>query len=85
MYAINGRKNTGNKFFRTVDGGKTWQNLSDYVTQGSLSGLRVSPVTGEVFVSGENGSFVMLPPYATSNTAYDAVPYTSNLLTAPYN
>ncbi len=85
MYAINRRKNTGNKFFRTIDGGKIWQNISDYVTQGSLSGLGVSPVTGEVFVSGENGSSVMLPPYATSNTAYDAVPYTSNLLIAPYN
>lgn len=85
MYAINNRRNTGNKFFRTIDGGVTWQNISDYVTQGSLNGLAVSPVTGEVYISGENGSSVMLPPYPTSNTAYDAVPYTSNILKAPYN
>ncbi|SDD04133.1 hypothetical protein [Niabella drilacis] len=85
MYAINDRVNTGNKFFRTINGGHSWQNISNYVTQGSLSGLAVSPVTGEVFISGENGSSVMLPPYATRNTAYDAVPYISNLLTEPYN
>jgi hypothetical protein len=85
MYAINMRANTGNKFFRTIDEGATWQNISDYITEGSVNGLAVSPVSGEVYISGENGSSVMLPPYATSNTAYDAVPYTSNILLAPYN
>ncbi|WP_157098087.1 WD40/YVTN/BNR-like repeat-containing protein [Niabella ginsenosidivorans] len=85
MYAINSRANTGNKFFRTIDGGATWQNISNYVTMGSLSGLAVSPVTGEVYISGENGSSVMLPPYPSRNTAYDAVPYVSNHLTEPYN
>lgn len=85
MYAINLRANTGNKFFRTIDGGATWQNISDYITEGSVNGLAVSPVTGEVYISGENGSSVMLPPYSTSNTAYEAVPYLNNHLKEPYN
>lgn len=84
MYAINQRANTGNKFFRSVDGGKTWQNISKYIPQGSTKGVAVSPVSGEVFVSGENGSYVMLPPYKTKNTAYEAVPYVSNHLYEPY-
>lgn len=84
MYAINQRANTGNVFFRSVNGGSTWQNISDYFPQGSTKGLAVSPVTGEVYISGQNGSLVMLPPYTTSNTAYQIVPYTNNHLTAPY-
>ncbi len=84
MYALNLRANTGNKFFRTINGGATWENISRYITQGSVNGLAVSPVTGEVYISSQNGSLVMLPPYPTSNTAYEAVPYTSNHLSTPY-
>lgn len=85
MYAVNLRANTGNKIFRTIDGGISWQNISDYIPEGSVNGLAVSPVTGEVFISSQNGSLVMLPPYETSNTAYEAVPYKNNHLTEPYN
>ncbi len=85
MYAVNLRANTGNKFFRTIDGGKTWQNISTFVPQGSVNGLAVSPVTGEVYISSQNGSLVMLPPYPTSNTAYEEVPYTNNHLGEPYD
>ncbi len=85
MYAINQRVNTGKKFFRSIDGGQNWENLSEYVPQGSLNGLAVSPVSGEVYVSGENGSFVMLPPYGTTNTASSVVPYTMHHITTfPY-
>lgn len=85
MYALNMRANTGNKFFRTIDGGETWENISRYITQGSVNGLAVSPVTGEVYISSQNGSLVMLPPYPTNNTAYEVVPYTHNHLNEPYD
>ena len=85
MYAANQRANTGNKLFRSVDGGTTWQNISDYISQGSVKGLSVSPATGEVYLSSQNGSLVMLPPYSTSNTAYEAVPYANNHIAQPYN
>ncbi len=85
MYALNLRANTGNKFFRTIDGGVTWENISRYITQGSVNGLAVSPVSGEVYISSQNGSLVMLPPYSTSNTAYEAVPYANNHLNELYN
>jgi hypothetical protein len=85
MYALNIRANTGNKFFRTIDGGVTWENVSRYVPQGSVNGLSVSPVTGEVYISSQNGSLVMLPPYSTANTAYEVVPYANNHLNEPYN
>ena len=85
MYALNLRANTGHKFFRTIDGGATWENISRYATQGSVNGLAVSPVTGEVYISSQNGSLVMLPPYPTSHTAYEVVPYKSNHLSEPYD
>lgn len=85
MYALNHRANTGNTFFRSIDGGATWQNISKYISQGSVNGLAVSPVTGEVYISCQNGSSVMLPPYVTSNTAYEAVPYRNNHLGEPYD
>lgn len=85
MYALNMRANTGHKFFRTLDGGATWQNISSYISEGSENGLSVSPVTGEVFISGQNGSAVMLPPYPTKNTTYSIVPYSNNHLNTPYN
>ncbi|SDD04169.1 beta propeller repeat protein [Niabella drilacis] len=86
MYAINQRANTGNKFFRSVNGGASWENLSNYIPQGSVNGLAVSPVTGEVYLSGENGSLVMLPPdNVSTNTAFAAVPYTMHHITTfPY-
>lgn len=87
MYVLNQRANTGFKFFRSTQGGinGSWENLSDYIPQGSVNGLAVSPVTGEVYISGENGSLVMLPPYTTSNTAYQKVSWTNNhISTFPY-
>ncbi len=85
MYAINQRANTGNKFFRSSDGGQHWQNISRFIPQGSIKGIAVSPITGEVYTSGENGSIVILPPYPASNTAYAWIPYTMNVLYEPYN
>lgn len=85
MYAINVQANTGNKFFRSNDGGDNWQNISRYIPQGSIKGLAVSPITGEVYISGENGSMVMLPPNnVATNTAYFWIPYGMNLLNSSY-
>ena len=84
MYAANQRANTGNTFFRSNDGGATWQNISNYIPQGDITGVAVSPVTGEVYVSGQNGSMVMLPPYSTSNTAYGSTARPLNHITQLY-
>ncbi|MEL7585885.1 MAG: hypothetical protein AAGU19_04160 [Prolixibacteraceae bacterium] len=80
MYLINRRVNTGNKLFRTQDGGNTWENISDGFPNAAIGGLAVSPVTGEVYFSSQNGSRVMLPPYETSNTAYELSQYKNNHL-----
>ncbi len=84
MYMVNLRDNTGNKLFRTRDGGKTWENISKGIPNIITNGLEVSPVTGEVYVSGGNGSRVILPPYPTQNTAFEIIPYENTYLDLPY-
>ncbi|SFZ93602.1 hypothetical protein SAMN05428642_103227 [Flaviramulus basaltis] len=75
MYAMNQRINTGNKFFMSENGGKSWINISSGFPNTYYNALAVSPITGEVFFSGPNGCRVMLPPYETTNTAYELIPY----------
>lgn len=86
MYAINYRYYNGKKLFRTVDGGKTWENIGNKFSNGSIAGMEVSPVTGELFISGANGTRVMPPPYAAKNTAYESTavndPYLDKAYTA---
>jgi photosystem II stability/assembly factor-like uncharacterized protein len=84
MYIINIRDNTGNKLFRSVDGGKIWENLSDGFPNTGHGGLEVSPVTGEVYLSGGNGSRVLLPPYETKNTAWEQIKYKESFINKPY-
>jgi photosystem II stability/assembly factor-like uncharacterized protein len=84
MYMINQRDNTGNKLFRTQNGGKTWENISYGFPNVVTNGLEVSPVTGEVYISGGNGSRVMLPPYKTNNTAYELIKYKNTYIDKPY-
>lgn len=84
MYMINQRDNTGNKLFCSKDGGKTWENFSEGFPNIVTNGLEVSPVTGEVYVSGGNGSRVMLPPYPTQNTAFELVRYKNTYIDKPY-
>ena len=38
-----------NKFFRTTDGGRTWENISEGFPGTFVRGLEVSPTTGDVF------------------------------------
>jgi hypothetical protein len=64
MYVVSPYDNGPYKFFRTVDGGASWENLTEGFPGVFLRGLEVSPVTGEVFVGSPNGSRVLPPPYA---------------------
>ena len=84
MYMINQRDNTGNKLFCSQDGGLTWENISEGFPNIVTDGLEVSPVTGEVYISGGNGSRVMLPPYPTKNTAFELVRYKDTYIDKPY-
>lgn len=84
MYATNVQANTGFKFFRYNSNTGVMDNLSNYIPQGSIKGLAVSPVTGEVFISGENGSMVMMPPYNTTKGTFTWVP-NMNFITSAYN
>ncbi|SFZ93605.1 Por secretion system C-terminal sorting domain-containing protein [Flaviramulus basaltis] len=82
MYMLNQRVNTGNKLFISQDAGDTWTNISDGFPNTFHNGLAVSPITGEVFLAGPNGSRVLLPPYDTdrSKTSYDKVDYDDNYI-----
>ena len=73
MYVLNIRDFTGNKLFRSTNGGATWENISQGFPNVVHSGLEVSPVTGEVYLSGGNGSRVLLPPYPTKNTVWELI------------
>lgn len=84
MYMMNQRDNTGNKLFRSQNGGATWENISEGFPNTGHGGLEVSPVTGEVFIAGGNGSRVRLPPYKTSKTAYELITFKNSYLDKPY-
>ena len=53
----------------TVDGGRTWENLSEGFPGVSVRGLEVSPTTGDVFTGFSNGSRVLPPPYRETSAA----------------
>lgn len=56
--------------FRSVDSGATWQDISYNHFRSGASGFNISPVTGEVMVGGCSGTWVLPPPYDTSNGIY---------------
>ena len=58
-------------FFRSEDTGATWQDISFNHFRSGGSGFNISPVTGEVMVGGCSGTWVLPPPYDTSNGIYD--------------
>lgn len=63
MYVMNTWDGVPNKFFRTVDGGRSWENISEGFPGTFVRGLEVSPTTGDVFTGSANGSRVLPPPY----------------------
>lgn len=91
MYAANDRQGTGNKVFRTQDGGITWENITEGLPgQNSIGALEVSPVTGEVWLSTPNGVFILPPPYAVtevekSKMAYYTTAWSASHLSKPYD
>ena len=64
MYAMNAYDHVPYKFFRTTDGGLTWENITEGFPGTFIRGLEVSPVTGEVFIGSPNGSRIFPAPYA---------------------
>lgn len=75
MYAFNLRDNTGNKLFRSTDGGKTWDNISEGIPNACMKAIEVSPVTGELFIGGGLGTRVLPPPYPSANSAFEWMDY----------
>ena len=63
MYVMNSWDGVPNKLFRTVDGGRSWENISEGFPGTFVRGLEVSPTTGDVFTGSANGSRVLPPPY----------------------
>lgn len=69
MYAMT--QNGGDaRVYRTTDGGATaWTVMDgDVVPKGcNLNALIVHPITGDCFVGGSNGTFIIPPPYAQTD------------------
>ena len=73
MYVANAYDNVPHKFFRTTDGGESWENITEGFPGVFMRGLEVSPVTGAVFIGTPNGSRVLPPPYANTQAAARSV------------
>ncbi len=60
--------------FRSVDSGGTWQDISlNHFRQGQ-DGININPHSGEVMIGGCSGTWVLPPPYPSSNGIYDKLP-----------
>jgi photosystem II stability/assembly factor-like uncharacterized protein len=57
--------------FRSADGGATWEDISFNRFREGFNGFNISPHTGEVFVGGCSGTWVLPPPYPTRNGIYE--------------
>jgi len=61
--------------WRSVDGGYTWEDISQNLPRVGAAGLSINPHTGEILRGGCDGTWIYPPPYASSNLLYDkAVP-----------
>lgn len=68
IYALMGKPGSA-RMFRTVDGGARWTDVSADMPLAICRGLEVSPHTGDVFISGDNGTRVLAPPYQQTSPA----------------
>ncbi len=75
MYAYTLYAGSNYCLFRTQDGGATaWENITELVPTGSVfNALEVSPLTGDLIISGGNGTYVIPPPYEQEGTLYSAI------------
>ncbi len=53
---------------RSLDEGKSWENMTYDSTNAVGQGFEVNPATGELFSGGEAGTRMLAPPYATQGT-----------------
>jgi hypothetical protein len=74
MYVMSSWEGVPDKFFRTVDGGSSWENVSEGFPGTFVRGLEVSPTTGYVFTGSSNGSRILPPPYREAAAAARAAP-----------
>ncbi|MDD4225512.1 MAG: T9SS type A sorting domain-containing protein [Mariniphaga sp.] len=56
--------------WRSIDDGKTWMNISYNLPRIGSVGLKVNPHTGELFIGSAAGTWILPPPYKSSNTIY---------------
>jgi len=57
--------------FRSTDDGATWQDISYNRFRDEVGGINISPISGEVMVSGCSGTWVLPPPYPTNHGIYE--------------
>ena len=57
--------------WRTIDSGVTWVDISANLPEMGPYVIAVSPLTGELFAGGLCGTYVLPPPYPSSNTTYN--------------
>jgi hypothetical protein len=85
MYVMNAWEGVPDKFFRTTDGGLTWENISAGFPPTFVRGLEVSPTTGYVFTGSPNGSRILPPPYREASArAAPASVWGERFLDRPY-
>lgn len=86
IYARNGEHGSGYKLLRSTSSGAsgTWANLSSLVPDGMAPFLSVHPLTGEVFLSGGSGMWLLDPPYAQSGKLGGSLQLAGNMLQDNY-
>lgn len=57
--------------WRSIDGGYTWEDITNNHPRIGIGAMAVSPHTGEVFIGSACGTRVLPPPYESSNLIYD--------------
>ncbi len=56
--------------FRSIDAGRTWEDISGNLPRVGIGGLVVHPQTGDVFTGGCTGTRVLAPPYESPKAIY---------------
>jgi hypothetical protein len=60
--------------FRSTDSGTTWDDATFNHFRQHLDGININPHSGEVMIGGCSGTWVLPPPYPSSNGIYDKLP-----------